>query len=327
MSKRTESFVPIDLVLTGLLGAFMVVVAVGQLEGVTGQALVGFIAVLFAPGYALVSVLFPGENSSTGVFEERLASVTQKSGRVTAIERIILAVGLSVCLIPLYALFLNFVFEAIWPASLLGLTGGVTIGLTIVAGIRREKLEPANRYSPRISGVVPKGLSESDSGAVGSYLTLSLVIGFVIAGGGIGMALLGADHGEDFTEFAVLTEDDETGEFVASNYPNEIPQDETDSVHLRIGNNEGETMEYSVVVLLQSIDNQGEIQEEQTLDTLELTVGNGETLHEPYEISPELTGEDLRLTYLLYVDSVPETAKPTQENADRYVHLWIDVPE
>lgn len=40
-------------------------------------------------------------------------------------------------------------------------------------------------------------------------------------------------------------------------------------------------------------------------------------------VSDELTGDDLRLVFLLYDGPVPDT--PTRENAYRSVHLWVDV--
>jgi hypothetical protein len=36
-----------------------------------------------------------------------------------------------------------------------------------------------------------------------------------------------------------------------------------------------------------------------------------------------MTGEELRLTYYVYRDEVPET--PSAETADGYVHLWVTV--
>ncbi|WP_415087806.1 DUF1616 domain-containing protein [Natronomonas sp.] len=42
-------------------------------------------------------------------------------------------------------------------------------------------------------------------------------------------------------------------------------------------------------------------------------------------VSDELTGTDLRLSFLLYDGDVP--AQPTRENAYRNLHLWISVED
>jgi uncharacterized membrane protein len=47
------------------------------------------------------------------------------------------------------------------------------------------------------------------------------------------------------------------------------------------------------------------------------------TWHRPHTVTPTLTGERLRLTYLLYRGESPAT--PTVGNAYREVHLWVNV--
>jgi uncharacterized membrane protein len=158
-----------------------------------------------------------------------------------------------------------------------------------------------------------------------STISMLLVVGFVIAGAGLGVAMLQADRGEQFTEFAILTEDDTSGEYIAAGYPEEISQNETENVHVSITNNEGEARAYTVIVLLQSFED-GQIQQEQSIDTFDVTVGSGETWREPREITPALTGENLRVTYLLFFDSPPENREPDTAIADRHVHFWVDIP-
>ncbi|WP_411713889.1 DUF1616 domain-containing protein [Natronomonas sp.] len=63
------------------------------------------------------------------------------------------------------------------------------------------------------------------------------------------------------------------------------------------------------------------------VDLLHFTVAHNETWIEERNItvSDELTGTDLRLSFLLYDGDVP--AQPTRENAYRNLHLWISVED
>lgn len=325
-SGQTLEFFPVDLVVTGLLGLWTVVVAFAGLGGFPGRTALGLVAILFAPGYAFVSALFPQQNSETGFFEDVRAEGTGNDGRVSVVERVLLAVVLSVCTIPLLGLGLDFAQVEIQTAAFLGTVGAATLVLTIIASIRRYRTLPWERFDPEVGGFLRTLPGQLRSVQARSNLTLLLIIGFVIAGAGIGVAVLDAERGEQFTEFSLLSEDPETGELVAEGYPEEIPRGESETIHVGITNNEGETLEYSVVTVVQSIDDSGQIQEVETVDEFTVTVQDGETWREPHSLSPTMTGEELRVTYLLYIGSPPENETPTAQNSYRSVHIWVDVP-
>jgi uncharacterized membrane protein len=68
----------------------------------------------------------------------------------------------------------------------------------------------------------------------------------------------------------------------------------------------------------------------QVIESIELTrftstIPPGETQRERVTIEPTMTGDDLRLSFLLYHSNVPE--EPTQESAYRNLHLWISVAD
>jgi uncharacterized membrane protein len=133
-----------------------------------------------------------------------------------------------------------------------------------------------------------------------------------------------ADQGEPFTEFYIVT-DDQAGEHVAGGYPAELALDETARIQAGITNQEGETTTYTVVALLHSLGEGGEVREIRRLGDFTVTVPSGETVARPHTIQPEMTGEDLRVTYLLYLGSAPDDSTPETDTAYRQVHFWIDV--
>jgi uncharacterized membrane protein len=96
-----------------------------------------------------------------------------------------------------------------------------------------------------------------------------------------------------------------------------------------VGNHEGQSTAYTVVVELQQVQNRGNVttvQSASELDRFETpTLTDNETWHRQYQIAPNRTGTELRLVFLLYEDTVPPN--PTVENAYRETHIWLNVSE
>ncbi|MEF8915562.1 DUF1616 domain-containing protein [Natronomonas sp.] len=329
MSKRsgTRSYtsdVPGDLGFVAVLGLWTTAIGLGMFSTELGRVLLGALAVLFAPGYALVAVLFPGRSTGTDVFRRLEGGVELESRTVTLLERLVLAVGLSVCMVPLIGVGLHYT-SGISPSSFLGTIGVMTTLLAVAAGIRRYRVSPKDRFNPRLIRGPLAAASRLKEGSASSTMSVILILGFVIAGSGIGIAVLGAEPGEQFTEFYLTTDDPETGEAVAGEYPDEITRGEPVTVDLGITNQEGETVEYTVVVLLQRFDEDGELVAANGLDTFTTTVEAGETWEQSHTTRPETTGDNLRLTYLLYVEEPPADTPPRADSAYRNVHIWIEI--
>jgi uncharacterized membrane protein len=341
--------IPGDLVLIGLLGVWTVIVGFDLLSMPIGQIGLGMLAILFAPGYALGAVLFPKSGSESG--EDGPADATRgfssrvADGSPTAVERVVLAVGLSVSLVPLLGIVLSSTPWGITARSLLGTVGVITGALVIIAAARRRRVKPQDRFEPQIAGSVrhaaesvhgtisDQGTNEvmptpgaSSGPGIGSGLTLLLIGGVIVAASGVGFAAMTTDRSGQFTEFSLLTQDDETGNLVAGDYPGEIPIGETETVYVRLTNQEEATTRYTIVVLLQSVGANGEVERAKTLDTFKLRVQRDETLTRQHAIKPTASGDDLRVTYLLYRGSAPKDVIPTTETAYRSVHIWIEVP-
>ncbi|MXR52978.1 DUF1616 domain-containing protein [Halovenus sp. WSH3] len=328
MSYRgeSESSFPIDLLAVGLLGLYTLGVAAGVVGDVPGRRPLGVAALLFAPGYALVCGLFPRERGQETITEVFEPTVGEDAGQITVIERLLLGVGMSLCLVPLLGLGLVFVGVGVQSAGMLGATGLTTVVLTVIAGVRRRQVLPWERFDPLPADLSRDSVRWSGELDLRTGLSVLLAIGFVVAGAGIGVAVLETDRGEQFTEFGLVTEDPETGELTADDYPDELTPTQSERIQVTVTNNEGRPVEYTVVTLVESLDSNGNRQQAERVDSFRVSVENGETVREQRSLDPEMSGTNLRLTYLLYVGSPPDEQTPATETAYRSVHLWVDVP-
>ena len=104
------------------------------------RVLLGLLLVLFLPGYSLVAALFPRKDDLDGI------------------ERIALSFGLSIAVVPLLGLALNYtpLGSRLVPV-LLGLSL-FTVLLAVVAGVRRVRMPEAERFVVAVGGLVWSGV-------------------------------------------------------------------------------------------------------------------------------------------------------------------------
>jgi len=312
-----------------LVVATNLVVLVPLLNQTPLRIVFGVPFLLFLPGYAFIAVLFPeaGSPSDPDATDDEPAANVGGYG-IDGIERVALSMGLSIAIVPAVGLVLNFTPFGIRLIPVLLSISSLTVALTALAAARRQALPESDQLHIPYRDWLATGreeLFEPDSRR-DSVLNIALVASIVLAVGVVGFAVMVPPEGEAFTEFYLLTEDDD-GELVIDNYPSEFTVGDSQPVIVGIGNQENEPMEYTVVVQLQAVETEGNqttVLERQELDRFEsTTIADNETHHIPYEITPTMTGDELRLQFLLYRDSPPEA--PTVENSYRDNHLWIDV--
>jgi len=315
--------------------------------------------VLFLPGYAFIAALFPesGEspvdeedaigNSADGIVDvEAETDESEDNGDrsgIDGIERVALAFGTSIAIVPLLGLVLNFTPWGIRLTPIMVTVAGFTLGATAVAARRRRALPVDERFSVPYQSWIESGRSEllEPETRMDGALNILLVASVLLAVGSVAYAVAVPPQGEQFSEFYLLTEDDD-GELVADGYPTEFVRGESVPVIIGIGNQEYESTDYSVVVELQEVEsinasnetadsrplnNSTEIRvvDREPLGQLSASLGHNETWQQRHELRPTMTGENLRVQYLLYRGDPP--AEPTQENAYRSLHLWVDVFE
>lgn len=308
----------LDLLGVGTVAVVVVVtIVVGGRIAAPIRVAVGTVLVLFAPGYALVALLLPNRTTEASDGGER---------SVATGERLLLSLGLSVVVVSLVGLLLNYTTLPINQYNLPVAVGVTTLLLTLLALGRRLLAEPARRFSGDSLGTPRRLVRRVTTGSTRSTaVSAALVIGLVVAVAGVGLGVATTENGEQYTEFYLLSED-ESGALVADDYPSELTVGETTGLHVGVGNQEGEPVEYTVVAQLQRIDrDQGRatVAERTGVGGFEVTLGAGQTVERRHTFEPTVEGEALRLTYLLYTGTPP--SNPSSATAYRSVHLWVDV--
>jgi uncharacterized membrane protein len=239
-----------------------------------------------------------------------------------SVERTGLSFGLSLGIVPLVLVGVG----ALRPLTLeivLGAVAAVTLLLTQVALLRRLRLPPGERYGDDVLSTARSAYDRlfADRGVVGQAAALVLVVGLVVGVGTVTVAVASPPNANAFTEFYVGTENAD-GDVVTSGYPDTVGVDESATLAFGVENHEQASQQYVVVVQLQRVAD-GEVVARDRLSAFEETVPAGGTWERTHELSPERTGDDLRITYLLYRGAPP--AEPTAENAYRHLHVWIEV--
>lgn len=322
--------VPVGLGLTTLLGLLTLGAPSYGLEGVPRDIL-GLLTVFFLPGFALVVALFPGFDHRHSILDPlSYGEAEARESSVSNVERLVLSVGLSLATVPLVGLVLNFTPWLIREDTVLFALGGTTVVLALLAAARWLSVPPERRYRVRVRSGLSRGwvLLRSGGTAFEVGVNVLFVVGLVVASSGIAFAVLAPNDGEQYTELSVLAPDPETGALTADDYPEVVERGQSTELVFGVTNREDRTVDYTVVVVLQDLngpEGASSVQREQTLDRFTRTLQSGESWDQTHEFSPDMTGEQLRLTYLLYAGDPP--AEPSVENAYRQVHIWVTVTD
>jgi len=307
------------------------------------RVVLGLPFVLFVPGYAFIAALFPEAGSGPGFddeddgdfddeerdgdFDEDLG--TTGSGGIDGIERVALSFGLSIAVVPLIGLVLNFTPFGIRLVPIVVSLDAFTLAAVAVAAQRRNALPVDERFSVPYRewyAAASTELLEPDSRG-DALLNVLLVASILLATASVAYAVAVPKQGEQFSEFYVLTEN-ETGDLVADDYPTNFTQGESKPVVVGIDNHEREETRYTVVMELQRVelvDNETNVSilEETELQRYTTTVPRNATTTRNVSIQPQLSGDNLRVVFLLYKGDPP--ANPSADNAYRELHLWVNV--
>jgi uncharacterized membrane protein len=282
---------------TGVMAAVLLALNVGNLLAI--------LLVLFVPGYVLVAALFPG-------------SITPEKPEIDWIERIALSFGLSIAVVPLLGLLLNFTPFGIRFAPIVATIALFTVGVGYAAYWRRMRL-PAER---RLSLTVVLGLPEwQEYGMLDKVLTIALAASILVAGGTLAYVVLTPRPGEAFTEFYILGPGGN-----ASGYPTNLTVNETGSVIIGVANHEGASVNYSVRIDLVGVQivynatsgfNETIEVNRTTWTQIPITVGDGATWTHPYSFSIPSRGL-WKVQFLLFKEG-------NFASAYRELHLFVKV--
>ncbi|ADJ14078.1 DUF1616 domain-containing protein [Halalkalicoccus jeotgali] len=308
---------PADLIAVGSCVLIVSLMALPAFENTPVRTVARALFVGFVPGYALLTALFP--RSPTGPKTEG------SRFRIGHLERAALSIAASCGLLVLIARGA--------PAGIGGssTTLGILVVLSVAFGgigaIRRLSLTPAERFGRPavawIDAVGSLGPSRSDGSPVAA-VAVGVAVLVVLSTLGVAYAM-GPVQGDGYTELYLLQEG--ANGTVSEEYPDELTVGQEEPLVVGIGNEEGVTTTYTVVIQLQEVGTEGEqsVQSASELDRFEVTLESGETVENEHVVTPDRAGENLRLTYLLYTGTPPETIDGSE--AYRSAYVWVNVTE
>jgi len=240
--------------------------------------------VIFFPGYTLLSALFPKRDDLSGI------------------ERVALSFGLSIAVVPLIGLILNY---TPWGIKLYPILTSVTLFIIVASTVgwyRQRKLPAADRFSVTFKASLPNwgGTTKLDKA-----LSISLVVVIVAALGCLGYVIAIPKPGEKFTEFYILNIEGK-----AENYPQQVILGEPVDIVIGVVNREYQPASYRVGITIDGVENsQVDIG----------TLAHEEKREKRVSFIPQVAGEKRKVEFHLYKNGGDE---PYFEDP---LHLYIDV--
>lgn len=256
-------------------------------EGVV-RVVLGLIFALFFPGYTLIVALFP------------------KQGDLDSAERVALSFGLSIAVVPLIGLIVNY---TPWGIRLYPILVSILAFIVIMAGVawyRRRRLPPEQRFEirfrPKMSWLSGSWGRQSGWNRVLSGLLVVAIIGT------IGVLVYNVQMPkveEKFTEFYILGPGGK-----AENYPRVLAIGEKAKVTLVIVNREHEVTEYRVKTTIDA---------KKAEEIGPITLPHEEKWEREMNLVARRIGEEQKVEFQLY--------KEPGKKPYRRLNLWIDVVE
>ncbi|MDI9394640.1 MAG: DUF1616 domain-containing protein [Euryarchaeota archaeon] len=289
----TGKKVPSDLLtVTGFVLLADIFALTPGLSETVFRNILGLPLVLFLPGYALIAALFPAKSDLDGI------------------ERTALSFGLSIAVVPLIGLGLNYTPWGIRLLPILISLSVLTLVMCGIAYLRRAKLPEDDAFGISFTKTaleLKAEILEKPEPGLDRALTVILVISILLSVATLVYVIITPKEGEHFTEFYILGP-----EGMADNYPTNYTLGESREVIVGVVNHEYRTVNYTMEVKL----------ENKPLPLPEniryVSLAHNETWEKPLTLTPPDEGRNMKLEFLLF----NETDKNTPY---RDLHLWINV--
>jgi len=234
------------------------------------RIILGLPFIFFFPGYALVATLFP------------------RRGRIGGVQRVALGFGVSIAVVTIIGLFLNYTPWGIKLESVLWTIGSFTVIMAVIAWLRRKRLPEGERFGIEFT----LALVGWRKGIQSRVLSVILVLAVLSALGIMGYAVTKPKVGQKFTEFYILG-----SHGMITDYPKELEVGEESVVPIGIVNHEYETASYRVEVRINGTKNS---------ELGPVVLEQGEECIQEVSFTPEIAGEKQRVELFLYKNGEPE---------------------
>ena len=273
-----------DLLLLNVLTILLIIIITFIPSNVL-RIILGLPFVLFFPGYTLIATLFPRRDA------------------LDSVERVAWSFGLSIAVVILIGLMLNY---TPWGIKLYPILISVTIFIlatSVIAWYQRRRLGEVERFSVSLNLSLASWRGQS---FIDKTLSVILIVAILGATGTLGYVIAKPKAGERFTNFYVLGLEGEL-----ENYPKEVVVGEETKVIVRIVNHEYETVSYRLEV---------RIDEVRSNEVGPLVLGHDEAWEDTVSFTLYTVGNNQKVEFVLYRSEQREPyLKP--------VHLWINVKE
>ena len=230
-----------------------------------------------------------------------MTALFPKKERVSAVERTALSFGMSLAIVPLIGLILNY---TPWGIRLEPILYSVTLFIvitSIIGWLRRRRLPEQERFSIEFQMKMPAW----GGGTWNRVFSIILVVVILGALGSLSY-FIAKPKVETFTEFYILGLDGK-----AIDYPREIRVDEEGKIIAAIVNHEHEVVSYRVEVRIDEVKNN---------EVGPFVLDNEQKWEGIVSFTPDKAGDNQKVTFFLYKNGEDKPyLKP--------LHLWIDVIE
>jgi uncharacterized membrane protein len=288
MTKK--KIVPCDILFVMIFVILTVIfILVPPLSNTWVRTVLGLPMVLFVPGYSLIAALFPKKDDLDGI------------------ERTALSFGLSIAVVPLLGLGLNYTPWGIRLIPILITISLFTLAMCTIAIMRRRGLPEGEAFSVPFTEMFHSLRAElfSKPGTrVDRILTVILVISILASVIMLVYVIVTPKQGEKFTEFYILGPGG-----MADDYPTEMVLGQEGTVIVGIVNHEYRVVNYSLAMTLDG---------EPLQEPRPIVLAHNMTWEQNVTFMPGRAGTDMKLQFLIY----------NEENYTvpyRDLHLWINV--
>jgi len=296
--------IPYDLLLCVAL-AIILIALIAFFPDSLARQVVGLIFVLFLPGYAATAALFP------------------ENDQIDGIERTALSFGLSIAIVPLIGLALNFSPWGIRLDPILASVSGFILLASAVGWYRRIRLPMDERFAI----VIDFKMDFRGMPMVDKLLTIGIVVMLVASSVVLAWAITTPRTGERFTQLAILGPGG-----MATDYPSDLAVDQQATVLLSVESFEHQPTSYAIVIVLTTVTDANFEIVENSIDwdqnhalTPHVAIAQNFSLqhlddyNRTFNFSVTAAGS-WKLQFLLFTEGQPISQDPYRE-----VHLWLEV--
>lgn len=279
---------PADLLAAILMALATLVFTLTPLAELPVRIPLGLAVVLFVPGYVLIAALFPKKNDLDGI------------------ERLALSFGLSIAVVPLIGLGLNY---TPWGIRLTPVVISLAFFIMVMAAVaywRRMALAAEDRFAvPFREGAasLKKEALAGEKSRLDRALTVILIITILMSVFALIYVIATPKQGEKFTEFYILGPGGK-----AYDYPTHVQASNKSTVIVGVVNHEYALVNYTMHLNLDNSNIRAE----------NMTLQHNQTWEEPVSYVLNKTGDGQKLEFLLYKEG-------NFTGPYRDLHLWVNV--